>query len=133
MKLKSLLENKKVIIVLITTFVVITICFINMLRSYKLNNSVVLDEVKLKNDNNIGVFAIMLEQDTGEYIHSEDGVPTEGYVYNETMSGCMDSNGFEIADVLTYDSSTNKFQISTQKSVTCFLYFDKIEELENQS
>lgn len=132
MRVKSLLENKKFIIFMVV-FIVTPSCFITILTFTKSSNNIVLDEVKLKNDNNVGVFAIMLEQDTGEYIYSEDGMPTEGYVYNETMSGCMDSNGVEIADVLTYDSSTNKFQISTQKSVTCFLYFDKIEELENQS
>ena len=131
MRVKSLLENKKFIIFMVV-FIVTPSCFITILTFTKSSNNIVLDEVKLKNDNNVGVFAIMLEQDTGEYIYSEDGMPTEGYVYNETMSGCMDSNGVEIADVLTYDSSTNKFQISTQKSVTCFLYFDKIEELENQ-
>ena len=133
METKTLLENKKNFISLILLMMIITICFIIILIFSKSNNDFVLDEVKLKESNSSDLVAVMLEQDTGEYVYSENGLPAEGYIYNEIMSGCMDSEGKMVNNSLTYFKETNKFQISTKQSVKCYLYFDKIEENVNET
>ena len=68
-----------------------------------------LDEVKLKdvvNKEQNNMFAIMLQDENGEYKQTNDSnFPTDGYNYNAEKSGCIDSKGLAVENVLTY---TNK-------------------------
>ena len=110
-------------------FIILVITMISslFLISHKLSDKETqLDEVKLVNSNSSksGMFAIMLQGEDGEYTQSEDSdFPTEGYNYNADKSGCIDSKGVAVKDVLTY--TDNKFSIKTNQSVYCYVYFDK--------
>ncbi len=88
-----------------------------------------LDDVKLVNNNTSksGMFAIMINDGNGEYKQSDDSnFPTEGYSYNEEKSGCIDSKGLAVENVLTY--TDKKFSIKTNQAVYCYVYFDKVPQ-----
>ena len=70
------------------------------------------------------MFAIMIEQDDGTYKEDTSSTwPTSGYIYNESMSGCIDINGNRIDNALTYDKENNKASVNTTNTSYCYLYF----------
>ena len=92
-----------------------------------------IDEVKLKdnvvNNKSKKGLAIMLNNGDGKYTESkESSWPTEGYLYNNEKSGCIDTLGNTVKDVLTYNQLTNKLSLRVNKKVYCYLYFDKKEK-----
>ncbi len=119
--------NTKSRIYIILIIVILTIVSSIFLLNHKLSdNQTQLDEVKLVNNNTSksGMFAIMLQDENGEYKQSDSSdFPTEGYNYNEEKSGCIDSKGLAVADVLTYKDK--KFSVRTNQAVYCYVYFDK--------
>lgn len=89
------------------------------------NKNANLATVDLKgNIVNNDMFAIMLEQSDGTYKEDKSNTwPTDGYTYNESMSGCIDINGNRLDGVLTYDSTNNIATVDTGKTSYCYLYF----------
>jgi len=68
----------------------------------------------------------MLGDKNGVYTESnEESFPSSlKYHYNSERSGCIDSNGNELVNVLTYDSVNNSVNLSVNSTAYCYLYFD---------
>ncbi len=115
------LKNKNILIILVIGIMLIVSMFFtfNNKKEYK-----ELPKVKLKEPLQNKQFALMLEQENGEYKESSDDFPTEGYVFNETKSGCTDLNGKKINDVLEYDYTNYSLTLNTNKTSYCYLYYD---------
>ena len=84
-----------------------------------------LDDIKLLDSKSDNLFAIMIKDASGNYNESST-FPTGAYVLNETMSSCVDNNGNKIDNVLSY--SDGVVSSRTNKTVYCYLYFDKNSE-----
>jgi hypothetical protein len=109
--------------------VLIVIASISIFLMYKTldYNDYTLDVVALKEvlTPKKETLAILIEQENGDYLESESNSwPTDDYVYNPTKSGCVDKDGNEINEALSFDTNTNKASIRTIKSLQCYLYFD---------
>ena len=119
-------ENLKIIIISI----LLTIELFTVFLMWKSNgeNNVVLENVNLKNElvNKKSNLAIMLGDKEGIYTESSDSVWPSNlkYNYNSERSGCIDINGNEIVNALTYDNNTSMITISSNKTAYCYLYFD---------
>ena len=125
--------KKKIFITTIILLLVLTTSIV-FIRKNKSANAT-LDTVSLKEVEKDNMFAIMVNDGSGEYTQSDgNDFPTEGYSYNEEKSGCMDNNGEKIENSLIYDSDSNKVTLTTNKTSYCYLYFDKsnAEELLKQ-
>ncbi len=108
------------------TLVVIIISFIALLFGIHTKGDTKLDNVKLNEQIDKSMFAIMIEQEDGKYQESSDNEwPGDGYTFNSTLSGCMDINGDKIEEegILTFIN--NKATVDTSKTAYCYLYFDK--------
>ena len=90
----------------------------------KPKDNIKLESVNLKSDKDNSMFAIMLEQNDGTYKEDNSNIwPTSGYAYNESMSGCIDGNGNEIENSLSYNIDTKNVSIRTKEASYCYLYF----------
>ena len=115
--------NKKMCVILVLLLVIIESCTLFLMyKSYSAKETN-LDEVNL-NINDTNMFAIMLEQEDGTYKEDTSSTwPTDGYTYNESMSGCIDINGNKLDGVLTYDATNNIATVDTGNTSYCYLYF----------
>ena len=68
----------------------------------------------------------MLGDKDGVYTESNESVWPSNlkYHYNAERSGCIDSNGNELVNVLNYDSINNAVNLSVNSTAYCYLYFD---------
>ncbi len=124
MKNKLNTKNRIYIILIIVILTIVSSIF--LINNKLSDKETQLDEVKLVNNNSSksGMFAIMLQEENGEYKQStKNDFPTEGYNYNADKSGCIDSKGLAVANVLTY--TDKKFSVRTNQAVYCYVYFDK--------
>lgn len=124
--------NNKIIYIIIVTLVLIEISSLFLMGKSLLNKNVSIDEVVLENNNNSGeMFAILLEQEDGEYEETDatSWPNKDEYKYNISKSGCMDLKGEKIEGALRFYRSTNKASVEIQGAVSCYLFFDKIEPL----
>jgi len=113
--------NKKIILVVI--ILMIGIIFLGISKP---KDKINLESVNLKSDKDNSIFAIMLEQDDGTYKEDNSNIwPTSGYAYNKDMSGCIDGNGNEIENSLSYNTDTKNVSIRTKEASYCYLYFSK--------
>ena len=92
--------------ILVISLMVIEVCLIHLSYKSFTNKPIELDEVKLLNQGNTKAnnksFAIMLNDGDGIYTESSDSsfpTLTQGYIYNEEKSGCINSNGEQIFGV----------------------------------
>lgn len=107
--------NKKVIVLSMLIIAILGIYGFNNKSSEKTLNDF---NVK-KNKNTIGLL-LETEVGSGEYEKAySETYPTEGYVFNSTLSKC--ENGGE----LTWDDTTKKVVFSGTTSDKCYIYFDK--------
>lgn len=110
--------KKKNIIIIFSAFIVVFITIISLQREDKF---IIENE---KNSNRItynSALTMMYETgpDTGEYQISSDSLwPQDGYVFNETLSGC------ENGSALTYDEDSKKVLVQANTSDKCYVYFD---------
>ena len=86
------------------------------------NKNNTLDDIKLLDSKSNNLFAIMVKDNDGNY-NEASAFPEGSYVLNESMSSCIDNNGNKIDNVLSY--SDGVVSASTNKTVYCYLYFDK--------
>ncbi|MBQ8901635.1 MAG: hypothetical protein IJY87_01040 [Bacilli bacterium] len=116
--------NKKMCVIVILVLVIIESCTLFLMyKSYSAKETN-LDEVNLNIDEKSNMFAIMIEQEDGTYKESSDNSwPTDGYTYNESMSGCIDINGNKLDGVLSYDATNNIATVDTGNTSYCYLYF----------
>jgi len=116
------IQNK----LLLTLLLVMSISIIYIGYVALKDNNIVLDEVSLKESiNNKDAFAIMVQQKDKTYQESESSVwPTEGYIYNQTLSGCIDARGEKVENALIYDKANQVANVSVNGTTYCYLYFD---------
>jgi len=118
--MKNMINKLLVMLLLIMS---ISIGYIGYLKLE--DNNVVLDEVKLKETtNNKETFAIMIEQDDGTYKESESDTWPTNMTFNGNLSGCIDEEGNEVDNVLTYDDRNKTASLAIKKRVYCYLYFE---------
>ena len=122
------IKNKKYSKILIVLLIVIGISssFL-MFKSYGYQDKE-LPKVRLKNETKNKTFAIMLEDNyqDGNYTEYEsDTFPTDGYTFNGEKSKCTDTNGNIVKDVLSYDSENKLITLNTNKTVYCYIYYDR--------
>ena len=105
------MKNKKVVIILASFIVLIGgILFANQIYNKSKNK-------QIPKRNNL---AIMIKEDSGEYVSSNE-IPKGNYVLNEEKTIC--ENG---GKVVSYNNSTGQIGFSFLGSDRCSLYFDKI-------
>ncbi len=129
------IKNQKAYVIISFILVVEVICGF---LTYKMvsNKKVKLDNVVLinnKQEENTGqMFAFMLEtsKDSNKYNQSEENTwPGKGYSFNQTKSGCMDSEGRKIDGELNYIEESNTVTLKSATTVFCYLYFDNEDDL----
>jgi len=113
---------------LLITFLLIIESFMLFLVYKSFNNrDNSFEEVNIKQTIDNNMFAIMIQNDSGKYEESSiNSWPTKGYVFNSALSSCIDNNGNELKNVLTFSDGIAK--IKTHKSTYCYLYFDMFKE-----
>ncbi len=115
------LKNKNILIFISIGIVLIISMFFVFNKSYEYKE---LPKVKVKEQNDLKQFALMLEQEDGNYLESEGELPTRGYTFNKKKSGCTDINGKIIDDTLDYNYENNMVTLNTSKTSYCYLYYD---------
>ncbi len=113
--------KKKIFITTIILLLIVTTSIVFISKNKSVNAT--LDTVSLKEVEKDNMFAVMFQNDNGEYTE-QSTFPGENYKLNEEKSGCIDNNGEKIENSLTYDSDGNKVTVSTNKTSYCYLYFD---------
>ena len=117
--------------VIIISVLCIIECFVIFLmwKSTSVNETL-LENVNLENnnikENNKSNLAIMLGDKDGVYTESNDLVLPSNlkYHYNAEKSGCIDVNGNEIANAISYDNQTSMVTVTSNKTAYCYMYFE---------
>ena len=109
-------------IVIISVFVILIL--VTSMFFHVTKKDIKLDNVEIKKDIKNNMFA-MYKEVNGNYeeITNTNEFP-EGYILNLVMSKCTDNNGNIIPNILSYNNTTKKVVVDTDKSVFCYLYFD---------
>ncbi len=118
-------DKVKSFIVLALILVEITSMFL-MYKSLS-DKETTIDDVAIKENNivNKDIFALMIQQSDGNYTKSSSSTfPTDGYTFNETLSGCVDKNGNKIENALIKNG--NEITLRTKQTSYCYYYFDKV-------
>ncbi len=109
--------NKKYLLIILLVGVILAGVII-----MKPKEKVQLDNVILKQEINNKTMAIYIKND--DIYEAYDGTKfPDMYVLNLTESKCIDNNGNELNDVLSYEN--NKVVIEGSNTTYCYLYFDK--------
>ena len=111
------MKNKKVVIIFTSLIVLVGGIF--------LVNSIYQNKNKTIKTNRKSNLAIMIKEDSGEYVSSNE-IPKGNYVLNEEKTIC--ENG---GKVVSYNNSTGQIGFSFLGSDRCSLYFDKIIDTQN--
>ena len=112
MKKKKALITLSVVGVFILSFII---------YNYINTDGVVIASGKSEPYVNNDMFSLMLETEigSGEYQVSDSTTwPSDGYIYNETLSGC------ENGGILIWNEGTNRVTLKNNISDKCYLYFD---------
>ena len=115
--------NKKYLLIILLVGVILTGVVI-----FKPKEKVKLDNVILKQEVNNKTFAMYKEDDDNKYVKVEGNKFPDMYVLNLTKSKCIDNNGKELENVLSYEN--DKVTITSGNTTYCYLYFDKSLGLE---
>ena len=120
-------NNKKYLLIILLVGVILTGVFL-----FKPQKEEQLNEVVLKDEISNEAFA-MYKEEGESYTKIEDNKFPERYVLNVKESKCIDNNGNEIKDALSYEN--DKVVLKSNRSSYCYLYFDKSlgEEIKEQS
>ncbi len=118
--------KKKKILVVFLMLLIISIVISNIFSN---NYSVKKNDITYDNE----MFAYMLEECNGsncEYKESKTNAwPSMAYIYNPSLSMCIDAKGNSLTGILSYDKNLNVAKLTNTKSSTyCVLYFDKDDE-----
>ena len=111
------MSKSKYISIIIIQFIIIFTLVINTNKPKEIMNDNNTKIVKKKN-----TISMMLETEAGSgnyEMTTRDSWPTEGYIFNSTLSKC--ENGGELA----WDDTNKKVLMSGNMSDKCYVYFDK--------
>lgn len=112
------MSKSKYISIIIIQFILIFTLVINTNKPKEIMNDNNTKIVKKNKD----TISMMLETEAGSgnyEMTTRDSWPTEGYIFNSTLSKC--ENGGEIA----WDDTNKKVLMSGNMSDKCYVYFDK--------
>jgi len=91
-------------------------------------DKVILDDVSLKEvvKEEKKTMAIMLGDKNGVYTESDSNFwpSNKKYIFNSERSGCIDMKGNPVDGVLSYNNELMAASLTTNKTVSCYLYFD---------
>ncbi len=110
--------NKKYLLIVLLAGVILTGVFVFKPQKEEQLNEVVLKDEVSKNE----AFA-MYKEEGDSYTKIEETKFPDMYVLNLTKSKCIDNNGNEITDALSYEN--DKVVLKSNRSSYCYLYFDK--------
>ena len=117
------MKRKRIVSTFVVVLVIIEIISIFLVYKSGSNRKTILDNVKLNEIDKYSGIALMLQQSDGTYKESESSNwPTNGYMFNKELSGCIDGNGNTLENALTYKNGT--LTIKTRTNASCYLYFD---------
>ncbi len=114
-------KNRTILIFLSIGILLIISIFFSFNKSHEYHE---LPKVKVKEENNVKQFALMLEQEDGKYKESTGELPTRGYIFNAEKSGCTDLNGKIIDKAIEYNYENYTVTLNTNKTSYCYLYYD---------
>lgn len=112
------MSKSKYISIIIIQFILIFTLVINTNKPKEIMNDNNTKIVKKNKD----TISMMLETEAGSgnyEMTTRDSWPTEGYIFNSTLSKC--ENGGELA----WDDTNKKVLMSGNMSDKCYVYFDK--------
>ncbi len=115
--------NKKYLLIVLLVGVILTGVIV-----LKPKEEVKLDNVILKQEVNNKTFAMYREEGENNYVEVEGNKFPDMYVLNIEKSKCIDNNGKELENVLSYEN--DKVTITSGNTTYCYLYFDKSLGLE---
>ena len=109
--------------IVIVVVVLVVLCGVGF-YVYKTNNvNETYENNEIKNDSNMLSMMLETSAGSGEYQKtSASAWPTEGYVFNETLSKC------ENGGTLSWDSINKKVLMEGNSSDKCYVYFDIYKE-----
>ncbi len=116
--------NKRIIVI----FICVSIFIFGLFKLFN-KKEIELDNVILDINNSKDSLAIYIEEYDAEgnasYVESKYSTfPIEDYVYNKTLSGCLDSNSNEVENALNYNYVDKELNLRVNKPVTCYVYYD---------
>ncbi len=118
--------NKKIIVI----FICISIFVFGLFKLFN-KEKIELDNVILDINNSKDNLAIYVEDNKGNYVEYENNnFPKNGYVFNKELSGCIDTYGNDVKDILNFEEGIG-VSINTNKTLYCYLYFDEKENIGN--
>ena len=85
------------------------------------NKNNTLDDIKLLESKSNNLFAIMVQDESGNYVESSD-FPKGQYKLNDELTVCNDNNGDRVENVLGY--SNGFVTITSKRTIFCYLYFE---------
>ena len=85
------------------------------------NKNNIKNDVKLLDNKSNNLFAIMVQDDTGNYVESSD-FPKGSYKLNDELTVCNDNNGDRVENVLSY--SNGFVTVTSKRTLFCYLYFE---------
>ena len=112
------MSKSKYISIIIIQFIIIFTLVINTNKPKEIMNDNNTKIIKKNKD----TISMMLETEAGSgnyELTTRDSWPTEGYIFNSTLSKC--ENGGE----LSWDDTNKKVLMSGNMSDKCYVYFDK--------
>ena len=111
---KGVLNMKKIILSIISIFIIITILIVD--NSKVINKE---DNNKIKVNNNLLSMMLETEANSGKYeMTTSSSWPTDGYVFNSSLSKC--ENGGK----LSWDNENKKVIFEGNNIDKCYVYFD---------
>ena len=122
------ISNKKVIVSVVIVLVILELLFIYLaIVSYNNKN---LDKYIFGNKDlkSTSLFAIMVEDSNGEFVE-QSTFPNFPYQFNLIKSSCIDREGNKIKDSMFYDEENKQVTVKTNKSIGCYLFFNKPKEI----
>ncbi len=117
------MNNKRIKTILIVSLVLVE--FLTVFLSVKSFNNKPIENTKEEINTKRKQFSMYVENDNGEYEeYNSSNLFPEGYSLNLEKSTCVDNAGKEVSGVLS--SNGNKVTITSNKTVFCYVYFDKL-------
>ena len=118
-KVKQLKISKREVIIFLVIIELLLVFL--LIQSYNNKN---LDKYKfgIKEIMNNKLFAVMIEDDNGDYQQATSFPPTN-YVFNSELSSCMDLERNVVENALSYTNGVAT--VTTTKSIQCYLFFNQ--------
>lgn len=127
--MKSIFKNKKTILSVVVSLLVITevASVFLAVSSFNHKNDIKSYTVNVGDPINKNMFAILVNDGSGNYneTYEENFPSTSTYTFNEALSKCVDLDDNVVSDSLAYNSSTGQITLSSTTTVYCYLYYDK--------